>query len=174
MKLLTLMVIRNYPKPYQHLFDQFLGIPTFLARRVLFGHLLVFAARLHSLIVVRCGRLRDITAAGGLRNWDAAGSSAASGRRSPVSGARRPADRVLLYTDGVIEARTPDGEFFTTERLADFLRRQDASGLPVPETLRRLRLAVLAHQRRQLQDDATILLVEWRKGSEQNMLPQII
>lgn len=83
----------------------------------------------------------------------------------------QPADMVLLYTDGLPEARLSDGSFFTVERLAEFIERQAAAGYPAPETLRRLRNAVLAHQQGELQDDASALLVEWRRGSEKAMLP---
>ena len=86
----------------------------------------------------------------------------------------QPGDRVLLYTDGLTEARTAEGEFFTTDRLAEFLERQSAAGLPTPETLRRLRHAVLEYQAGALQDDATALLVEWRRGSERDMLPETV
>lgn len=84
----------------------------------------------------------------------------------------QPGDRILLYTDGLTEARTAEGEFFTVERLAEFLERQAAAGLPTPETLRRLRHAVLEYQAGTLQDDATALLVEWRRGTERNMVPE--
>jgi hypothetical protein len=86
----------------------------------------------------------------------------------------QPGDRLLLYTDGLTEARTAEGDFFTTERLAEFLERQAAAGLPTPETLRRLRHAVLEYQAGALQDDATALLVEWQRGSERRMLPETI
>lgn len=72
-----------------------------------------------------------------------------------------PGDRLLLYSDGVIEARSPAGELFGLRRFADFVIRQHAAGLTPPETLRRLVQAILEHQQDQLQDDATILLVEW-------------
>ncbi|MFL6128638.1 MAG: PP2C family protein-serine/threonine phosphatase [Mycobacteriales bacterium] len=88
--------------------------------------------------------------------------------------ALEPGDRVLLYTDGVTEARTADGAFFTLERLAEFLERQAAAGLPTPETLRRLRQAIFDHQAGQLQDDVTALLVEWRRDSELALLPQTV
>lgn len=86
----------------------------------------------------------------------------------------QPGDRILLYTDGLTEARTAEGEFFTVERLAEFLERQAAAGLPTPETLRRLRHAVLEYQAGTLQDDATALLVEWRRGTERNMVPETV
>jgi len=72
-----------------------------------------------------------------------------------------PDDAVLLYTDGVVEARTPDGEMFGLERLADLLEREAASGQSAEELLRRLVQAVLHHQAGGLRDDATLLLVQW-------------
>ncbi|WP_235854782.1 PP2C family protein-serine/threonine phosphatase [Nonomuraea aridisoli] len=74
----------------------------------------------------------------------------------------QPRDRLLLYTDGVIEAQSPDGELFGLERFIDFVVRHEADGLAAPETLRRLIQAILKHQRGRLQDDATVLTVEWR------------
>jgi serine phosphatase RsbU (regulator of sigma subunit) len=78
-------------------------------------------------------------------------------------------DRVLLYTDGIVEARSPDGEFFGEEGLADLVVRAEAAGDPPPETLRRLMLSVMEHQAGQLQDDASIVLVEWRSGREHQL-----
>ena len=72
-----------------------------------------------------------------------------------------PGDAVLLYTDGVIEARTPDGELFGLDRLTDLLEREAASGQPPKELVRRLVYAVLGHQAGGLRDDATLLLVQW-------------
>jgi len=72
-----------------------------------------------------------------------------------------PDDAVLLYTDGVVEARTPDGELFGLDRLADLLEREAASGRSAEEVLRRLVRAVLEHQAGGLRDDATLLLVQW-------------
>lgn len=73
-----------------------------------------------------------------------------------------PGDRVLLYTDGVVEARDRAGDFFGLDRLEELLVREDASGSDVPETLRRLVHAVLEHQAQDLQDDATLVLLQWR------------
>ena len=73
-----------------------------------------------------------------------------------------PDDAVLLYTDGVTEARTPDGQLFGLDRLTDLLEREAASGQPAEELLRRLVRAVLDHQGGSgLRDDATLLLVQW-------------
>lgn len=72
-----------------------------------------------------------------------------------------PGDRLLFVTDGVLEARGPDGDFFGEERLADFLVRETTAGLPAPETVRRLAHAVIDHQEGQLQDDATLVFLEW-------------
>jgi len=80
-----------------------------------------------------------------------------------------PGDRVLFYTDGIVEARSPAGEFFGEERLADFVLRAEATGDPAPETLRRLMRQVLEHQSDQLQDDASIVVVEWLTGDEQQL-----
>jgi serine phosphatase RsbU (regulator of sigma subunit) len=72
-----------------------------------------------------------------------------------------PDDAVLMYTDGVTEARTEDGEQFGLDRLVDLLEREAASGRPAEELLRRLVQAVLEHQGGGLRDDATLLLVQW-------------
>src|SRR6185437_2929588 len=47
----------------------------------------------------------------------------------PVIEELEPDDMLLLYTDGVTEARTADGELFGLDRLADLLEREAASGL---------------------------------------------
>ena len=71
----------------------------------------------------------------------------------------QPGDRVLFYTDGVIEARKRD-EQFGFDRLADHLQRATLAGLNAPETLRRLSLAVLAHHDFLMNDDSSLLLIE--------------
>ncbi|MEU7137436.1 PP2C family protein-serine/threonine phosphatase [Streptomyces sp. NPDC046261] len=67
-----------------------------------------------------------------------------------------PADcRVLACTDGVTEARGPDGGFYPlAERLNDW------AGLPTPELLGRLRADLDAHTGGRLQDDVAVLVME--------------
>ena len=85
-------------------------------------------------------------------------------RRPPlvVEEALEPGDRLLLYTDGIVEARSADGEEFGVDRLIDFTAKALADQLSGPETMRRLVHAILDYQDDQLQDDATVLLAEWR------------
>jgi Stage II sporulation protein E (SpoIIE) len=85
------------------------------------------------------------------------------GGGTPVVGSvdLEPDDTVLLYTDGVTEARVADGELFGLERLADLLEREAASGQPPEELLRRLVRTLLDHQPKGLRDDATLLLLRW-------------
>ncbi|MBL1082544.1 serine/threonine-protein phosphatase [Streptomyces actinomycinicus] len=86
-----------------------------------------------------------------------------SGRDRRVHETRlRPGDRVLLYTDGVIEARMADGRLLGLERFADYVIRASATGEIAPETLRRLIHSLLDSQDSRLRDDATIVMFEWK------------
>lgn len=76
-----------------------------------------------------------------------------------------PGDQLLLYTDGIIEARDDQGREFGRDRFVDFIIRGQADGLAAPETLRRLVHAVLDHHNGRLNDDATVLLCEWHGQS---------
>ena len=76
-----------------------------------------------------------------------------------------PGDAVLLYTDGVTEARTADGELFGLDRLTDLIEQEAASEQPPEEMLRRLVRALLDRQPEGLRDDATLLLVQWTAGA---------
>jgi hypothetical protein len=86
----------------------------------------------------------------------------------------QPGDMVLLYTDGLTEARRPGGELFTVERLGEFIEREAASGRAAPETLRRLREAIIERREGQLRDDATAVLVEWRRGTQRVLVPETV
>ena len=82
-----------------------------------------------------------------------------------------PGDRLLLYTDGIIEARDASGEEFGVHRLVDQAERHAAAGLPAPETLRRLAHAVAGHHDGPAVDDATLLLAEWSPTFVGRLLP---
>jgi serine phosphatase RsbU (regulator of sigma subunit) len=81
-----------------------------------------------------------------------------------------PGDRLLLHTDGITEARSPDGEFFGEQGLADFVTAAVAAGEPAPKTVRRLMRRVLTHRADQLQDDTSIVVLEWRTGADRLVL----
>ncbi|MFF0014260.1 PP2C family protein-serine/threonine phosphatase [Streptomyces sp. NPDC005374] len=82
-----------------------------------------------------------------------------------------PGDRLLLYTDGVVDARDAGGRRFGRDRFVDFVVRHHSDRQTLHETLRRLMHAVLDHHRGGLDDDATVLLVEWRAGDQQRLVP---
>jgi hypothetical protein len=82
-----------------------------------------------------------------------------------------PGDRLLVYTDGVTEARDADGEMFGVDRLVDFVERHAADRLPVAETVRRLSHAVLDHQGGPPRDDATLMLLEWSPQAAHRSTP---
>ena len=66
-----------------------------------------------------------------------------------------PGDRLLFYTDGLLEARDRAGRFFRLEDCLDTLRRPDLDAA-AEELLARL----VAHTGRRLDDDVAILLFE--------------
>jgi hypothetical protein len=82
-----------------------------------------------------------------------------------------PDDRLVLFTDGVTDARDLDGAAFGEHRLVELVERQAAAGLPAPETLRRLCHAALAHYDGPPTDDATLLIVEWSDSAARRVMP---
>jgi serine phosphatase RsbU (regulator of sigma subunit) len=76
-----------------------------------------------------------------------------------------PGDRLLFYSDGVIEARPDQGEQFGLDRLRDRVERHLSDRLIPAEVLRRIVKEVLTHRADSLQDDATLVLLEWRPAS---------
>jgi serine phosphatase RsbU (regulator of sigma subunit) len=95
---------------------------------------------------------------------------------APVVGREslEPGDLLLAYTDGLTEARRPDGALFTVERLGEFIERQASTGQPAPEVLRGLREAIIERREGALRDDATALLIEWRGEGQWKLLPPTV
>jgi hypothetical protein len=138
---------------------------------------------------VRSGRLRWINAGHpaplllrggrfvkelGVRRSPPMGLQLAEGAPVVAEEQLEPGDMVLVYTDGLTESRRPDGALFTAERLAEFIEREAAGGQAAPETLRRLREAVVERGAGALHDDATAVLVEWRRGGERALMPETV
>lgn len=69
-----------------------------------------------------------------------------------------PGDRLLLYTDGIIEASDASGEFFGLEALSDLLRQ--TSGLPPSEVADRI-IASVGQWAVSQDDDLTVLVCDY-------------
>ncbi|MBV8385935.1 MAG: serine/threonine-protein phosphatase, partial [Acidimicrobiia bacterium] len=74
--------------------------------------------------------------------------------------ALEPGDRVLFVSDGVMEATSPAGEEFGSERLRALIA-ETRDQLPT-EVVRRIARAVVDHCQVPLRDDATVVSVDWR------------
>jgi Stage II sporulation protein E (SpoIIE) len=74
----------------------------------------------------------------------------------------QPGDKLLFFTDGVVEARSKHEEEYGNERLVDSLQRELQRDLSAAEMLRRLARSILDHRSGPLKDDATMLLLHWR------------
>jgi len=72
-----------------------------------------------------------------------------------------PGDGVLFYTDGAIEGRASTGGGVGLERLTDLVGQSASDQLPAEEIVRQVGRAILEHHKSRLDDDATLLLVQW-------------
>ncbi len=71
-----------------------------------------------------------------------------------------PGETLVLYTDGVTEARSPDGEFFGEGRLRDLVR--SCAGCDAGAFARRIKSVVLEFQEGHPRDDLAILVLRVR------------
>jgi serine phosphatase RsbU (regulator of sigma subunit) len=72
-----------------------------------------------------------------------------------------PHDRLLFYSDGVIEARPSGGAQFGIDRLRARVERHLADQLIPAEIIRRIVKEVIGHRGGPLADDASLVMIEW-------------
>ncbi|MFD7454946.1 PP2C family protein-serine/threonine phosphatase [Kitasatospora sp. NPDC059827] len=86
------------------------------------------------------------------------------GGEEPVISERalRHGDRVLCFTDGLVEEREPGGEQFGEEQLIDWVNRVERSQAGVRAVVRALSHVLKAKRGGRTSDDATLFLIEWR------------
>ncbi|MEV5704732.1 PP2C family protein-serine/threonine phosphatase [Actinoallomurus sp. NPDC052274] len=83
--------------------------------------------------------------------------------------ALRPGDRVLFFTDGLVEEHETGGEQFGEERLIDFVESTGRVSQSVREMVRALSHALMRERGGVTTDDATLFLVEWRGGTADHL-----
>ncbi len=84
--------------------------------------------------------------------------------------ALEPGDRVLFFTDGIIEERLAGGERFGDDHhLIDLLEQVEQGAGSVRDTVRRLSHALKRGRGGATSDDATLFLLEWRGGTTDHL-----
>ncbi len=83
-----------------------------------------------------------------------------------------PGDRVLFYTDGLVEEHLRGGEQFGEDRLVEAVERVARATGSVQEMVRGLSHALMRERAGITSDDATLFLVEWRGGDNNPLAPQ--
>ncbi len=81
----------------------------------------------------------------------------------------RRGDRVLCFTDGLIEEHRAGGEQFGEEQLVDCTDRVASEHVSVRAVVRALSHALKHDRGGVTSDDATIFLIEWRGGSSDHL-----
>jgi serine phosphatase RsbU (regulator of sigma subunit) len=76
-----------------------------------------------------------------------------------------PGDSLLFYTDGVIEGRARSGGGFGLDRLVDLVGQTASRELSAEEIVRQVGRAIVDHHSLRLDDDATLLIVQWNGPS---------
>ena len=75
-----------------------------------------------------------------------------------------PGDSVVLYSDGVVEARSPEGEDFEFERLRAFLEQEASEKASPPTAIRHILEEIKEHSAGPLRDDATLVRFDYLKA----------
>ncbi|HZB72452.1 MAG TPA: PP2C family protein-serine/threonine phosphatase [Acidimicrobiales bacterium] len=74
-----------------------------------------------------------------------------------------PGDRLVCFSDGVTEARGPDGSHFGEAQLVDLLA--SGAGIPAAELVHTVVHGAIEHQSGTQRDDATVLVLERGSGT---------
>jgi serine phosphatase RsbU (regulator of sigma subunit) len=74
-----------------------------------------------------------------------------------------PGDSIVLYSDGVVEARSPSGDDFELDRLRTFLEHEAAQKAPPSTAVRHILEEIKAHSSGPLHDDATLVQFDYVK-----------
>ena len=82
-----------------------------------------------------------------------------------VETSAEPNDRIVFYSDGLVEARSPGGDPFGEQGLIDAIERSYSAEHSPSEVIRRLVHSVLDHSGAQLRDDATVVMAWWKGPS---------
>ncbi|MEU1865686.1 PP2C family protein-serine/threonine phosphatase [Streptomyces gardneri] len=93
------------------------------------------------------------------------------GGEEPVVSERmlQPGDRLLCFTDGLIEEHQPGGEQFGEEQLIECTNRAVRDHTAVRPVVRALSHALKQGRGGVTSDDATIFLIEWRGGDADHL-----
>jgi serine phosphatase RsbU (regulator of sigma subunit) len=78
-------------------------------------------------------------------------------------------DRVLFYTDGLVEEHETGGEQFGEERLISSIEHVGPMTRTVQQMVRSLSHTLMRQRRGTTSDDASLFLVEWRGGSADHL-----
>lgn len=81
----------------------------------------------------------------------------------------QPGDRLLCFTDGMIEEHRPGGEQFGEERLIECTNRAVRDHTAVRSVVRTLSHSLKQERGGVTGDDATIFLIEWRGGDADHL-----
>jgi serine phosphatase RsbU (regulator of sigma subunit) len=83
----------------------------------------------------------------------------------------RRGDRVLFFTDGLIEEHIHGGAEFGDTRMTEVIERVEADGVSVQESVRRMSRLLMAERGGATTDDSTLLMVEWAGAQADDLAP---
>ncbi len=81
----------------------------------------------------------------------------------------RRGDRVLAYTDGLVEEHTTGGALFGEDRLIATIERVGPASANVQQMVRDLSHTLMRERGGITSDDATLFLIEWRGGTADHL-----